>query len=162
MEPLNYPYIEPCPGCFENFLLSLRNMPGNPIFFANGDFTVYRFARAFSKILPGCKLYLSVYLLEELTLCRLKQLCDDGLASYIHIFCKKMTEECETLDIPLKIKITLADTQAFFIQAESKETRLTVLGFLQQVYPSRSLEMFTFVNDEKQQKLILSAMRRFS
>lgn len=73
-----------------------------------------------------------------------------------------MTEECETLDIPLKIKITLADTQAFFIQAESKETRLTVLGFLQQVYPSRSLEMFTFVNDEKQQKLILSAMRRFS
>lgn len=73
-----------------------------------------------------------------------------------------MTKECETLDIPLKIKITLADTQAFFIQAESKETRLTVLGFLQQVYPSRSLEMFTFVNDEKQQKLILSAMRRFS
>ena len=162
MEPLNYPYIEPCPGCFENFLLSLSKMPGNPIFFANGDFTVYRFARAFSKILPGCKLTLSVYLLEELTISRLKHLYDDGLVSSIHIFCKKITEECEAIDIPLNIKITQADTQAFFIQAESKETRLTVLGFLQQTYPSRSLEMFTFVNDERQQKLILSAMRRFS
>lgn len=162
MEPYNYPYIEPCPGCFENFLISLRDMPGNPIFFSNGDFTVYRFARAFSKILPGCKLTLSVYLLEELTLSRLKRLHDDGLLSSIHIFCKQMTDGCESLEIPPEIKITQADTQAFFIQAESKESRLTVLGFLQQTYPSRSLEMFTFVNDDRQQKLILSAMRRFS
>ena len=162
MEPLNYPYIEPCPGCFENFLLSLRNMPGNPIFFANGDFTVYRFARAFSKILPGCNLTLSVYLLEDLTLSRLKKLYEDGLLSSIHIFCKQLAEECESLELPPGIRITQADTQAFFIQAESHETRLTVLGFLQQTYPSRSLEMFTFVNDDRQQKLILSAMRRFS
>jgi len=162
MEPFNYPYIEPCPGCFENFLISLSKMSGNPIFFANGDFTVYRFARAFSKILPGCKLMLSVYLLEELTLSRLKKLYEDGLLSSIHIFCKQMTEECESLEIPPEIKITKADTQAFFIQAELQETRRTVLGFLQQTFPSRSLEMFTFVNDDRQQKLIISAMRRFS
>lgn len=159
--PNDYPFIAPCPGCFENFLLSLSESEHNEIFFGNGDFTVVRLMTGLSKILVGCHLTISLYLLDKSTVNALATMIYSGHITGADVYFRKAGNVESDLDrLPDSLRLIPCDTLVFLAQASRNERMITVTGFLSQDFPSRSLELYTMINDKEQQKIINKTLKK--
>lgn len=161
--PDDYPFIAPCPGCFENFLTDLWRQGDNTLFVSNGDFTCFRFAKAFGKIFPGCHVRLGVFLLESETLDKPGILLDNKSLSSVDIFYKIADDSLRDKSVRSDIRLHQVDTLSFFIQAEKDDKPLmTIQGFMQQRIPSRSVELFTLIANQEQQNHIRRVFTRMA
>lgn len=153
--PENYPYLEPCPGCFENSLLLLTRKPGSAFFFSNGDFTLNRLLRALGKIVYQGDLLLCTYLFEEETAEYIHSLQLEGYFKEATVFCSK-TSVKKNMNVEKyeHIRIVEAEVNTFLIQAYTTQTSVTLSGLFMQGYVSRSLEFYMLCNDMQEQELI--------
>ena len=158
--PDNYPYIEPCPGCFENFLLKLKGLGGNHMFMSNGDFTLFRFMVAMAKMFPGCTIRVCVYCLMEETVEKAKKLLEENKVSLIVFYYNRTDFEVSVYKDVKNLAMYEVDAVAYYVQAELNSALFTVTGVTQQGLPSRNVEVFTYIGDIDQQIMLRKAFIR--
>lgn len=151
--PDSYPYLEPCPGCFENSLRALSERPGSPVFFSNGDFTLERLLTAFSKLAGGGCLILCTYRLEKKTVEHIRALMEQGLFDMAMVFCTINASGTDT-DMKGNLRVVQCAMNAFIVQAHNDHRSITLSGLFMQGLCSHGLEMFTLHNDPADQALI--------
>lgn len=155
--PDSYPYLEPCPGCFEDSLRALSERPGSPIFFSNGDFTLERLLTAFSKLASGGYLLLCTYRLEKKTVEYVRMLMEKGLFETVLVFC---TINASDIDIDMcgKLCIIQCGMNAFIVQVYNERRSFTLSGLFMQGVCSYGLEMFVMHNNLDEQLLIRNTL----
>lgn len=151
--PDSYPFLEPCPGCFENALQALSERGGSPLFFSNGDFTLERLLTALSKIVTGGELVLCIYRLEKRTVERVQELLEMGGFTYATLFCTMDTSGI-TLPQDSKLRVIECGMNAFIVQAFNTGRSITLSGLFMQGLCSHGLEMFVVHNDPAEQLLV--------
>lgn len=149
-------YVEPCPGCFENQLRELSEVPGAAVFLGAGDFTLSRILTALAKLVYGGEVLISTYRLEQSTVNILSRLKRDGSITAATIL-------YDITDVDLTdtegIKAVHAATRAFVISVGNDNRRITITGMFTQDTASHSLECFTMINDPEQQSSLLRSLK---
>lgn len=150
-------FVEPCPGCFENRLRELSEMPGGAVFLGAGDFTLSRLIAAMSTMMHGGEVALSAYRLEQSTVDILLQLKDNGSITEASVI-------YEVTDINLKqcasIRTARVPTRAFVVSMRRGEKYMTVTGMFTQDAASHCLECFAMMNDPGQQRQLFHHLIR--
>lgn len=158
--PSTYPFLEPCPGCFENAIQALSEQPGSPVFFGNGDFTLTRMLTALCKLVPDPEIMICTYTCMPETLADIHSLVKkDGLKEAI-IFSSDNRVSVDPVANSDSIHIIDAGVNFFLVQARNPHRSITISGVFMQDFPSRRLEMYTMHNDPDQQELIRQTIHK--
>lgn len=153
--PDSYPFLEPCLGCFEDALQALTELPGCPVFFSNGDFTLNRFLRAVSRLVHEGEVTLCIHYLALDTIDYIVSLQEEGRLKDVVVFCHHYDRSEKLGGAKYKrVHVIECNNRSFFLQARNDSRCVTLSGlFLQQV-SSGEFESYTLYNDAEAQQMI--------
>ena len=162
MKNKSYPFVEPCPGCFENTLMGFSDEPGSVTFMGAGDFSLKRLLTAFGKLMQGSDLLVCLFYLSPKTIDLLQEmLSNNSFKSISVLYCESDNFRMSTID-DKRLRLVQTRINTCLVSAENSARMVTVTGNISQT-PTHTIELFTWINDNEQQAAIRRAMlRKFS
>ncbi len=159
--PSSYPYLEPCPGCFENALQALSEKANNPYFVMNGDVDVCRFLHAFSRLIPKAKATLCLHAVYPSTLDCLEKMIVVGELQCATVFCTEVNVMANTWESKYPhVLICDAGCSAYLIDFEGESRSLTLSGYVPQNMGTGTLNLFTLYTDPEMCSGIRNLLKR--
>lgn len=155
----SYPFVEPCPGCFENALQTIREHPGNPVFMSNGDFTLSRLLEAVSKLVHKGDITLVLPDVAKDTLDTLERLSREEFVGNVTLVCYPLIKRDVDLinEYPF-VSLYQSNVSMCLLDIDNGSGFLMITGLFRQERASRDLEIFTIVNDPEQRESIYKAL----
>jgi len=144
-------FAEPCPGCFENRLRELSEVPGGAVFLGAGDFTLSRILTALGKLANGGEVIISTYRLEQSTIDTLSRLIREATFAAATILYDVIDIAPGPID---HITTVHAAVRAFIVTVRNDTRQITITGMFAQDTASHSLECFAMINDPEQQRAL--------
>lgn len=160
MKNKDYPYVEPCLGCFENTLMGFSDEPGSVTFMSTGDFSLKRILRAFGRLMHGSDLLLCLFYLNSGTLELLQEMLqEEHFKSISVLYCQSDHNGLSTLNGDKCLKLVQTRINTCLVSAENDARMVTLCGNISQT-TTYCLELFTLINDNEQQTAIRRALLR--
>lgn len=154
----SYPFVEPCPGCFENALRAIGELPGNPVFMGNGDFTLSRLLEAVAKLVYKGTVTLVLPSMGPTTLDALSRLHKAGYIERVNYICSPMARhESERLGEYPFIASYQTNVSMYLLSVDNGSGSMMITGIFRQERGSHDVELFTMINDTGQRQAIRKA-----